>query len=462
MSKKWSIFCSSIVGAFLLASLAWALPAPNASSALILRPTVGSPFSGYTCEGSLEYAKAITTGFTPVCVDTATWGAMPAVDMATYRQVVLGDATCTSLGAVAAAEANRILWSPVIGGNMILVGTDPAYHSSFGFGGAQGGDELTEGAIKFAGDEPNETGAYISLSCYYHGVIPGTPVDVLDKFGSFTVTGVGCYNNAHIVAVHPALSGITDTTLSSWSCSVHEAFDSFPSSFLPLAIAKGIGGPGSLTFADGSFGIPYILARGKKLSPVACGNGILEAPEECDDGNTTNGDGCSAQCKIEIPVCGNGLLETGEECDDGNTANGDGCSAICEIENKAPDCSAAVANPSLLWPPDHSMVPVSILGVTDPDGDPISILAVSVFQDEPVLGAGSGDFSPDAQLSPLMVRVERRGTPPKNGRVYHIGFIADDGSGGTCTDEVMVCVPHDQSVSSVCVDEGPLYDSLIP
>lgn len=30
-----------------------------------------------------------------------------------------------------------------------------------------------------------------------------------------------------------------------------------------------------------------------------CGNGILEAPEQCDDGNTVDGDGCSAICLIE-------------------------------------------------------------------------------------------------------------------------------------------------------------------
>ena len=30
-----------------------------------------------------------------------------------------------------------------------------------------------------------------------------------------------------------------------------------------------------------------------------CGNGILEAPEECDDGNISDGDGCSSVCLIE-------------------------------------------------------------------------------------------------------------------------------------------------------------------
>jgi len=32
------------------------------------------------------------------------------------------------------------------------------------------------------------------------------------------------------------------------------------------------------------------------------------------------------------PVCGNSLVESGEECDDGNTSDGDGCSADCLVE----------------------------------------------------------------------------------------------------------------------------------
>ncbi len=65
-------------------------------------------------------------------------------------------------------------------------------------------------------------------------------------------------------------------------------------------------------------------------APV-CGNDIIETGEECDDGNTIDGDGCSAICEDE-PLCGDGTLDTGEECDDGNTIDGDGCSAICEDE----------------------------------------------------------------------------------------------------------------------------------
>jgi len=105
------------------------------------------------------------------------------------------------------------------------------------------------------------------------------------------------------------------------------------------------------------------------------------------------------------------------------------------------------------------MTPISITGVTDPNGDPLTIMATSIFQDEPVLGPGSGNTSPDAILSPLTVRSERSGKG--DGRVYHIDFMADDGNGNTCTGTVQVCVPHDQGQGSQCVDGGPLYDSTL-
>lgn len=66
--------------------------------------------------------------------------------------------------------------------------------------------------------------------------------------------------------------------------------------------------------------------------PPVCGNGALEAGEQCDDSNLVDFDGCSSSCMTETPVCGNGHPEAGEACDDGNTADGDGCSALCVAE----------------------------------------------------------------------------------------------------------------------------------
>ena len=79
---------------------------------------------------------------------------------------------------------------------------------------------------------------------------------------------------------------------------------------------------------------------------TACGDGVRAGAETCDDGNATSGDGCSSSCSVEAgfsctgspsvcsstAACGDGLLAPGEACDDGNVLNGDGCSALCTIE----------------------------------------------------------------------------------------------------------------------------------
>jgi cysteine-rich repeat protein len=69
------------------------------------------------------------------------------------------------------------------------------------------------------------------------------------------------------------------------------------------------------------------------LADSNCGNGILDAGEECDDGNTDSCDGCSEICQNEVGhVCGDGILNPDcEECDDGNNDDGDGCDSNCTI-----------------------------------------------------------------------------------------------------------------------------------
>jgi TonB family protein len=56
---------------------------------------------------------------------------------------------------------------------------------------------------------------------------------------------------------------------------------------------SGSGDPNSLSTCTENCG------DGPPAEPV-CGNGSLEAGEQCDDGNTTGGDGCSASCRIEV------------------------------------------------------------------------------------------------------------------------------------------------------------------
>ncbi len=80
---------------------------------------------------------------------------------------------------------------------------------------------------------------------------------------------------------------------------------------------------------------------------VVCGDGLLEDTEACDDGNLVDGDGCAADCSaveggfvcprpgkdcVALPDCGNGERERGEACDDGNIDDNDGCSSTCQLE----------------------------------------------------------------------------------------------------------------------------------
>ena len=128
------------------------------------------------------------------------------------------------------------------------------------------------------------------------------------------------------------------------------------------------------------------------------------------------------------------------------------------VPNVPPDCSAAVATPAELWPPNHQLVAVSVVGVTDGDRNPPTVTITGVTQDEPV-----GATCPDATgvgTSSVKLRSERLGNG--DGRVYHVAFTASDGRGGRCSGTVTVCVPHDQGHGRACGDQGALVDSTGP
>jgi hypothetical protein len=128
--------------------------------------------------------------------------------------------------------------------------------------------------------------------------------------------------------------------------------------------------------------------------------------------------------------------------------------------NDPPVCAPASVSPDRLWPPNHKLVPVTMVGVADPNNDRVTVTVTQVRQDEPVNGLGDGDTSPDAVLQPgqVLLRAERAGNG--NGRVSQVFFTADDGLGGGCTGAVTVCVPPNRQ--AVCVNGGLDYISTQP
>ncbi len=143
--------------------------------------------------------------------------------------------------------------------------------------------------------------------------------------------------------------------------------------------------------------------------------------------------------------------------DDGATGT---ATTTITVVNTPPDCSGVSPSLDTLWPPNHQMVTVTLSGATDADGDAVTITVDSVFQDEPVDGTGDGSTGPDAVIDHDQVdlRAERSGNG--DGRVYHVGFSAADGT-DTCSGTVTVTVDKNRGRNGAAVDQGPLHDSTI-
>ena len=86
-----------------------------------------------------------------------------------------------------------------------------------------------------------------------------------------------------------------------------------------------------------------------------------------------------------------------------------------------------------------------------------------VTQDEPVDGSGDGNTSPDTVIQEsgmtdsVLIRAERAGSG--NGRVYEIGFVADDGF-ESCTGSVTVGVSTNRK--GTAIGDGQVYDRTAP
>lgn len=138
--------------------------------------------------------------------------------------------------------------------------------------------------------------------------------------------------------------------------------------------------------------------------------------------------------------------------------------------NLAPDCSQATAAPNMIWPPNKAMVPVQILGVTDPENQELTFETQCIVQDEPVVSPsnknrqydGDGLFtnSPSVRAwrEPVFSTTEESKSIKSEGRIYEIVFKATDSQDAACVGTVIVGVPL--ADGKAVVDNGYRFPSL--
>ncbi len=119
-------------------------------------------------------------------------------------------------------------------------------------------------------------------------------------------------------------------------------------------------------------------------------------------------------------------------------------------DTTAPQITVATANPSVLWPPNHKMVPIALtVQATDAVDPAPSVQILSVTSNQPVNGGGDGNTTPDWIITgplSLQLRSERAGS---SDRIYTITVGATDLHGNVGTATITVRVTNSKKANSM-------------
>jgi hypothetical protein len=119
-------------------------------------------------------------------------------------------------------------------------------------------------------------------------------------------------------------------------------------------------------------------------------------------------------------------------------------------------------DPSLLWPPNHRSVPVTLAGVATDGGSGVDAVTVRVLDEyglvQPAVApvAGNGAARLEWRVS-FELEASREGQD-RDGRVYTIEVTVADRACRTATAVVQVLVPHDQGRRTVGNDAAEGID----
>jgi hypothetical protein len=182
---------------------------------------------------------------------------------------------------------------------------------------------------------------------------------------------------------------------------------------------------------------------------------------------------------ISVSLSKLGSVGIGDPGDDETTPNGGSVflynfnnPPICELSSDSNEVdsfkkgmittssiSTTIMNTDI--PPFHKTAEILLSGVTDVDGDSLTLYIDDITQDEPTSGLSQGDKSPDGfgvGTETATIRVER--DAQGDGRVYEILFTAEDPKGEQCSSSRLVGIPHDSNNDAI--DSVQIYDSTVP
>lgn len=129
-----------------------------------------------------------------------------------------------------------------------------------------------------------------------------------------------------------------------------------PAALLPTLLRCGAAVAALLVAGCGARSSLEVEGQPDRAPSGVCGDGVLQPPEACDDGNADvtdpcvacalarcgdgfvqagieacdgggNEGGCRSNCSF--PTCGDGIVDPAEACDDGNADDTDGCTSRC-------------------------------------------------------------------------------------------------------------------------------------
>jgi hypothetical protein len=233
--------------------------------------------------------------------------------------------------------------------------------------------------------------------------------------------------------------------------------------------------PDNPTTYCGDFGPPVRQLRGQN-EPPAASIGEIQTPLECTqtDGVSVTLDGSGSSdpdgdtltytwdgpfgsldgevVTVTLPLGTHTIRLT---VDDGN-GNTDSDAVTLIVEDTTPPSIDVSLSPDTLWPPNHKMVPISVIvTVNDVCDENASKTLTNITMNE---GEKTDTYDPDYDngvvdgytIDDIMVdedgqislRAERYATG--GGRVYTITYGTADASGNTATAEATVTVPHNQ------------------